>query len=106
VVAWALLPTVLSLLPIVLALDIQSENAFRREIIDLPLSLETQLLILAGIQLLLAAWSGAIMLSGVQLVQGFAWGRALLNMLLPGVILLAVVGAAIGLMKLLETLST
>jgi len=102
VVAWALLPTVLSLLPTGLALDIQSENAFRREVLDLPISSETQLLILASIQLLLAAWTVAIMLSGIQLVQGFSWGRAVLNMLLPGGILVAVIGVTLGLMKLLE----
>ncbi|MDO7884952.1 YIP1 family protein [Hymenobacter cheonanensis] len=103
VLAWALVPTIVSLAPMCLVLDISSGDSFRREVIDLPLSNETLLYALSGLELGLAVWTFCIFLSGIRLVQGFAVGRAVLNMVLPGATLVLFVGGIMLLMKALET---
>lgn len=106
VVAWALLPAVVGLAPALLVLDLHSENAFRREVLDVPLSTDTLTNGLIYLQGVLSAWVVGVMLTGIQLVQGFSLGRAVLNMLLPGGILLLFIGGVMTLQHMLLAASS
>ncbi|WP_223653324.1 Yip1 family protein [Hymenobacter psoromatis] len=106
VVAWALVPTIVSLVPMFLVVDIHSTNSFRREVIDLPLSTETLTYLLTAFELILVMWAISILLAGIRLVQGFSMGRAVVCMLLPGVAILLFVGSISLRMRVFEMATT
>ena len=102
VVAWALVPTVLTLIPFALELDMHGENTFRSEVLEvvnLPLSDSFLEMAMLFSNLALTVWSVVIFVIGTRLIQGFGVGRALANMLLPGALLLVGIMGAVGLVK-------
>lgn len=101
VTAWALLPTCLTLLTTALAYSIQGEGYFQDVDLDIATSNGLVVFLLALIELALTAWAVVIFVKGTMLVQQFGVGRAILNMVLPGAVVLAIVFGFFGLYKLL-----
>lgn len=101
VVAWSLVPTAASIPLSLLLLD--ADTGARVAALHLSLSLVTMLFGLG--QLGLAAWSLTILFKGIKLVQGFNNGKVLLNIVLPGGIVLLLIGSFLFLQKMLEAAS-
>ena len=93
VIAWALVPTIVSLVPMLLVLDMHGDDSFRREVVRISLSNETLTYLLVILELILAVWAVSILLVGVRLVQGFSMVRAVANILFPGVAILVLIGS-------------
>ena len=81
VLGWALVPLISSL-----ALLIPTLAVLGGEAPMLPISLPPSALVIGCgvLQLVLSTWSVTILLQGITLIQPFGIGKALLNMLLPG----------------------
>ncbi|MGI4864517.1 MAG: YIP1 family protein [Janthinobacterium lividum] len=85
VIGWALVPTIASLLLLPTLAVLGGEGP------SLPLLPNALLLGCGLVQIVLGGWSTIILLKGVALVQGFRLGRSLVNVLLPGALLLIVI---------------
>lgn len=103
VIAWALVPTCLTLLTTGLAYAIQGDGFFRHDY-DLDVATAGGLLValLSLLEIVLAGWAVVIFVKGTMLVQQFSAWRAIGNMVLPGAVLLVLVGGFMGLYGLLE----
>jgi hypothetical protein len=86
VVAWAQVPVAAGLLLLWPALVFLKDTSFRELRLAYPLLTSSVLPILFAAKLVLSSWAVVILLQGITLVQGFSTGRALANMLLPGVL--------------------
>lgn len=86
VVAWTQVPVVAGLLLLWPALVFLKDASFLKLRLAYPLLTSSVLPILFVAKLVLGSWAVAILLQGITLVQGFGMGRALVNMLLPGVL--------------------
>lgn len=101
VVAWSLVPAAASIPLSLLLLD--ADTSARAA--ALHLSLDSVITLVGLGQLVLTAWSLIILFAGIKLVQGFNTGKALLNIALPGGMLLLLIGSFLLLQKTLETVS-
>jgi hypothetical protein len=86
VVAWAQVPVAAGLLLLWPALVFLKDTSFRELRLAYPMLTSSVLPILFVAKLVLSSWTVVILLQGITLVQGFGTGRALANMLLPGVL--------------------
>lgn len=87
IVAWALLPSIASLVLLLPQVAILEDDSFRREYAVYFVEDSKVLLLCRLGQLLLNAWSVIILSKGIALAQGFSFGKSILNMLLPGTLL-------------------
>ena len=91
ILAWALVPSVASfalLLPQVAMLE---DDSFRREYGAYFVEGSSVLMLCWIGQLVLSIWSVIILLKGIALVQGFELGKSILNMLLPGMLIVSAI---------------
>ena len=100
VIAWASVPTIASLVLLLPTLAVLGGEGP-----SLPRLPNAMLLGCGLIQIVLGGWSTIILLKGVALIQGFSLGRSLVNVLLPGVLLLAGILGMVGLVNGLEHFS-
>lgn len=101
VLAWALIPTVVSLVLTVPQAIIFGDDLFRSEPQDTSDFAENARLLFGIIEVILAGWSLVILVCGVKLLQGFRTGRALSNILLPALVVVGVIILLVGISKLL-----
>lgn len=101
VLAWALVPTVVSLALVIPQAVIFGDDLFRSEPVDTSAFAENARLAFGIVEFGLAIWALVILVSGVRLLQGFSIGRALANILLPGLVIIGVLLVFVGLYKLL-----
>ncbi|MGI4762116.1 MAG: YIP1 family protein [Janthinobacterium lividum] len=88
VIGWALVPTIATLLLLIPTLAVLSDEVSGMAGPLLPNSLA---LACALLQIGLGIWSTVILLKGVALVQEFTIGRSLVNVLLPGALLIGLI---------------
>ena len=106
VLAWALVPTIATLGLTAVEIGLVGDELFKSETaIEYPLSISLPMLVLGLLEIVLAVWAVVILVKGIMLIQGFRAGRAVANMLLPGAVLLLVIGAFVLLVKGLEAAS-
>jgi len=98
VVAWAQVPVAAGLLLLWPALVFLKDVSFLKLRLAYPLLTSSVLPVLFVAKLVLGSWSVAILLQGTTLVQGFSMGRALINILLPGVLVAAFILLIAGLL--------
>ena len=102
VTAWALVPTCLTLLTTGLAYAIQGDGFFQPEgEYDSTNTGGLLVLVLGLLEVVLSIWALVIFVKGTMLVQQFSAWRAIGNMVLPGVVLLAIALGFMGLYSLL-----
>lgn len=89
VLAWAQVPSIAGLLVLWPALVFLKDSSFREMRLSYPLLTSSILPMLLLAKIVLGSWSVAILLKGVALIQGFSPARALINMLLPGSLVVA-----------------
>lgn len=91
VVAWASFPVITSLILVILEIVFFGNELFKSNpSIDTYLGLYTWYF-LAFLEFLLGIWGLVILVKGVMLVQGFKAGKAILNVLFPGLVILMVI---------------
>ena len=82
VLAWSMVPSICSLLLLIPLLAVSGSTVFTSE--DSIFEI-----IYWVLSLLLSAWSVYLLITGISLIQNFGTGRAILNMILPGLVILA-----------------
>lgn len=102
VIAWALVPTCLTLLTTALAYALQGDSYFQSAG-DLEVTTATGLLVLllGLLEVVLTVWAVVIFVKGTMLVQQFGAWRAIGNVVLPGAVLLTLLFGFMGLYSLL-----
>ena len=91
VLAWALVPVAAALGLVFLYVAIFGEGVWplgKTQVLPLLRHAENAVLLAQGIA---SAWTLVILSKGIQLVQGFSPMRTLVNMLLPGILVIAVI---------------
>jgi hypothetical protein len=88
VLAWALIPSIASLVLLMPQVEILGDNSFRTEYASYFAEGSIVLLFCQLLQLVLSIWSVGILIRGIALVQGFGFGKSVLNMLLPGTLII------------------
>jgi hypothetical protein len=102
IIAWALMPTCLTLLTTGLAYTIQGDSFFQPDSDYDVTTLGGILVLLLGLlEVVLTVWALVIFVKGTMFVQQFSAWRAIGNMVLPGIALLALVLGFMGLYSLL-----
>ncbi|MFD1874002.1 YIP1 family protein [Hymenobacter bucti] len=99
VLAWAQVPVIAGLLLLWPALVFLEDDSFQALRLAYPLLLSSVLPVLFIAKIALGSWSIAILLKGVALIQGFSIARALVNILLPGSLVVAFVLLIAGLLQ-------
>lgn len=98
VLAWAQVPSIAGLLLLWPALVLLKDESFREVRLAYPLLTSSILPLLLLAKIVLGSWSVAILLKGVALIQGFSPARALVNILLPGSLVVAFILLIAGLL--------
>ena len=88
VIAWSLVPMVVSLSLIVPELMIFGGDLFKSEIPDNSLGIAMSYIFFGLIEIILGIWSLVIMVKGIAIIQKFGIGYAILNMIIPILILI------------------
>lgn len=101
VLAWALIPTVVGLVLTIPQAVIFGDDLFRSTPTDTSAFAENARLAFGLAEVVLAVWAVVILVCGLRLVQGFSVGRALANMVLPGLVVVGIIGLFAGIFKLL-----
>lgn len=91
VIAWSLVPSICTLLLLVPELLLFGDDVFREVPESGILGISPASLLLSLVQAAMGAWSLTILVTGTALVQDFRGGRALLNVLLPGLLLIGAI---------------
>lgn len=87
IIAWSLVPTICSLLFLIPKILIFGDDLFR-SVPEVDSTFYDAALIGFGlIDLTLGIWTMVIMVKGIAIVQGFTTGKSILNMILPGLVL-------------------
>jgi len=88
IIAWALIPSICSLILLVPEVIILGDDLFRSEIMNESLFNSISWIIFGLIEIILAIWSMVILVKGISLIQDFGIGKSILNMILPGLVLI------------------
>lgn len=83
VLAWSIVPQVLSLLLVVPQILLFGNGFFSSEFEEPSLALGISLLIFGLIDIALGIWSLVILVNGIMVIQNFGAGKAFLNAILP-----------------------
>lgn len=88
VIAWSLVPSIATLILLIPELIIIGDQLFKSEFLFLSTFQSVALIAFGLIELALWVWTLVILVIGIKLIQGFGTGKAILNMILPGLVLL------------------
>ncbi|MBO6607191.1 Yip1 family protein [Psychroserpens sp.] len=87
IIAWSLVPTIASIILLIPELIIIGDQLFKSEFLYLSTFQSVALIGFGLIELALWIWSLVILVIGIKIIQGFGTGKAILNMLLPALVL-------------------
>jgi hypothetical protein len=88
IIAWALIPSICSLVLLGPELIVFGDDLFKSEPVN-DSSLDGISWIIFGvIELTLGIWTMIILVKGISLIQNFSIGKSILNMILPGLLIL------------------
>ena len=88
VLAWALIPSISSLIIIIPEIIIFGDDLFRSIPQDQSNFNNISWIVFGLIEMGLGLWTLVILVIGIKLIQGFSTGKAILNVILPGLIIL------------------
>lgn len=88
VLAWAMVPTVLSLILVIPELIIFGDDLFRSEPEHTGTFVDIMWMVFGLLEITLAIWTIVILIKGIALIQKFSTGKAIANALLPGVLII------------------
>jgi hypothetical protein len=101
VLAWALVPAIAGLGMVTLYVVLFNNEWFTITPAAAPTLRKYLEIILLVVQGIGSVWAVVIMTKGLQLIQSFSPGRALVNMVLPGTVLIAIIMLMAGIYELL-----
>lgn len=87
VIAWALIPSIFTLLLLLPELLIFGDDLFRSERTNTSTFHDVIWIVFGLLEAVLGTWTIVILVKGVSLVQNFAAGKAIVNILLPGLLI-------------------
>jgi len=88
IIAYSLIPSICALALVIPEVMIFGDELFRSEPIHDSIFQDIMLLVFAMTKIILGIWSLVILVKGISLIQNFTTGKAVLNMFLPGIVLL------------------
>lgn len=86
ILAWSLVPTIVSLLLIFPELIIFGDDLFKSEISNNSTVLSYSYIFFGLLELILGIWSLVILVKGIAIVQDFTIGKSILNLIFPALI--------------------
>lgn len=93
IIAWALIPSICSLILLVPEVIIFGEDLFKSEPMNESLFNTVSWIVFGLIEIALAIWSTVILVKGMSLIQNFGIGKSFLNMILPGIVIVVPIAA-------------
>ncbi|TGE21080.1 Yip1 family protein [Hymenobacter metallicola] len=87
VIAWALVPSVVSLLLVIPETVIFGDDLFKSEPVNDSTFNNVMWLVFGLLQMTLGIWTLVILIKGTALLQNFTIGKSLLNLLLPALVI-------------------
>nr|WKN34196.1 Yip1 family protein [Tunicatimonas sp. TK19036] len=88
IIAWALVPTVCSLILLVPELMIFGDDLFRSQISNTSTFYSIMWSVFGVLEIILGIWTMVILIKGISLIQKFNTGKSVLNMILPGLVII------------------
>lgn len=101
VVAWALIPSIFSLLLLPPEVAIFGEDLFKSEPTNTSDFHDLTRAIFGVLELILSTWTLVILTKGISLIQNFTVGRSIINLLLPGMLFIGIIVVAALIFKML-----
>lgn len=102
VIAWALIPSITSLVLLVPEVLIFGDDLFKSEPINTSDFNNTMRIVFGIVEMTLGVWTLVIMVKGVSLIQNFTTGKSILNLILPGLLIIGLIVMAVIISKLFE----
>jgi hypothetical protein len=90
ILAWALVPTVVASILSVGDIFVMVQNAVNQDVTIKSSLVATLLTVLSTVQFALGIWTAVLLVIGIKTVQNFSFFKALLNMILPFLVLLCI----------------
>ncbi|QIL77013.1 YIP1 family protein [Hymenobacter sp. HDW8] len=87
ILAWAMVPSIFTLLLIIPEVLIFGDDLFKSEHTNTSSFNSIMWVFFALTEAVLSSWTLVILVKGICLIQGFNTGKAIINMLLPGVLI-------------------
>ncbi len=91
IIAWALIPSLGSLLLLFPEIFMFQEGLFKSVPVNNSMFNNTMWFVFGMTELLLGIWSLIILVTGNMLIQNFNVGKAILNLFLPGLVIISVI---------------
>lgn len=88
ILAWALVPSIASLILLIPEFIFFGDDLFRSVQQDQSMISSIGWMVFGFIELGLGIWTAVILVIGIKLIQGFGTGKAILNMILPGLLII------------------
>lgn len=102
VLAWASVPLIASGFLLILELFFFGDDVFKSEIQNIDSSTPYLWVFFGILELILGIWALVILVKGISLIQDFKTGKAILNMIFPGIIVILIILIAVGLFSLIS----
>lgn len=102
IIAWALVPSIATLILLVPEVIILGDDLFKSEITNDSMINTFSWLLFGLLELTLGIWTVVILVKGTSLIQNFGIGKSILNMILPGLIFIVpilLIGFLIGMVN-------
>lgn len=90
ILAWAMIPTVAASILSAGDIFVLVQNAVNQDVIIKSSLVATLLTVLSTVQFALGIWTVVLLIIGIKTVQNFSFFKALLNMILPFLVLLCI----------------
>lgn len=87
IIAWALVPSICSLILLVPQVIIFGDDLFKSNPMDNSMFNNISWIVFGVIELTLGLWTLVILVKGVSLIQGFKIGKSILNIIFPGLVI-------------------
>lgn len=101
VIAWSTIPYVFSLVLLIPKLLFLDDGLFRIDMSDLTNPKSVIYIVIAFFELALFIWSLVILVKGIALIQKFSYGKAILNVVLPVLVLIILIIIIFGIIYLI-----
>lgn len=88
VLAWSLVPSIATIILLIPELLVLGEDLFKSTMDDDSMFSNISLIVFGVLEIVLSVWSLVILVTGIKLVQGFGTGKAILNLILPALVIL------------------
>lgn len=100
ILAWSSIPTICSLILLIPELMLLGDDLFKSESTQINNVSNVILIVFGILEITLGIWTVVIFIKGVSLIQNFKTGKAILNAIIPGLLIIIPILFLISIVKL------